>query len=454
MKKKPSNNLSTCFLRTAVLALALLPVAAQLAAQNDIGLQYMRGTWQVNAANPAVVQPCRIVVSLPGVANHLSFDGPTYNQILTTQNGQPVVDIDQLIGHLDAENAIREDLSVPTLGLAFKVKNLTVSVGHTLRYHAFFKYPKTLPQVVWQGNAQFVGETVALGNELQLSGYHELAIGAAYQLGNLTFGAKAKLLGGIADATTSRDHHSASLYTDPDVYQLTVEGDYLLHTAKSLDYDDVENVDLDFDFAKLAFEELFGKNQGVAVDLGARFKTAKLDVAASLTDLGSITWDEGVTNYAATQTYLYTGLDISSALTGEDIGFGDALDTLKEIFQVVETSTAYTNRLPQKIHLSALYHLTDMWSVGGAFFHETFRGSAVTAASVGVNVSPWKVLHAGAFYTIKQNKQFDNLGLHATLNLGPVQVFGVTDNVLALANPGDASDFTARAGMALLLGRE
>ena len=427
-------------------------LAFPLLAQQDIGLQYMRSTWQANTTNPAIVVPNKLVVGLPGFANHLSFDGPTYNQIVTDQNGQSTIDIDRLIGHLDAENAIREDLSVPTLSLAFKLKNLTLSLGHSVRYHAYFNYPKTLPQIVWQGNAQFIGETVALGNDLQLTGYHELAFGAAYQFGNLTLGAKGKFLSGIADATSSADHHDASLYTDPDVYQVTLDGDYLLHTANSLDYEDFENIDLNFDFAKLAFDQFFSQNAGFAVDLGARLQLGKLDLAASMTDIGSITWDHGVTNYSALQSYTYDGLDISSALTGgEDLSFGNALDTLKAIFKVEESSTSYTNALPQKVYLSALYQINEVWAVGGVVFHENFRGQSSSSASVGLNISPWKLLHAGAFYTIKPNKSFDNLGLHLALKLGPVQVFGVTDNLLALANPGDARDFTARMGLALLM---
>lgn len=35
-----------------------------------------------------------------------------------------------------------------------------------------------------------------------------------------------------------------------------------------------------------------------------------------------ITWDENVTDYSATQTYTYDGLDLSGALTGDEVEFG------------------------------------------------------------------------------------------------------------------------------------
>ncbi len=436
--------------RISITALALL-LSVPMLAQQELGLNLMHHVWQSNKTNPAMVQPNSFVIGGLGIRNNLVFDGPTYNQIVTKRDGKPVIDINRFVNFLEPENTIRDDLDFSTLSAAFRIKNLTLNVGHSIKYHAFFKYPKTLPQIVWQGNAQFIGETVNLANELQVSGYHELAFGAAYQFGNLTLGAKGKLLSGIADATTHDDHHTATLYTDPDVYQITLNGDYILQTANSIDYESYNDLDADFNFGTFTFEEFLGKNSGFAFDLGARLQLGKLDLAASILDIGKITWDDNVTNYAATKSYQYDGLDFSQALTGENSTFGDALDTLEALFQVEKTSGAYTNKLPRKVYLSANYQLTDMWQVGAVFFNENFRGESKAAVAVGVNATPFKAVNIGATYAVKENKSYDNLGLNLTLALGPLQIFGVTDNVFALVNPGDAKNFTARFGMAFLV---
>lgn len=434
-------------IKTTLLALLF---CAPLMAQQELGLHLMRHVWQSNTTNPAIVQQNSVVIGLPGLRNNLVFDGPTYNEIVTEQNGEPVIDIDRFIGFLKPENKIRDDLHFPTLSVAFRIKKLTLFAGHSIKYHAFFKYPKTLPQVVWQGNAQFIGETVDLSNELQVSGYHELAFGAAYKFGNLTLGGKAKFLNGIADATTDDDHHAASLYTDPDVYQITLNGDYILNTSNSLEYENYDDLDADFNFGNFTFEKFFSGNTGLAFDFGARLELEKLDIAASVIDLGKITWDDNVTNYAATESYEYDGLDFSQALTGGDTNFDAALDTLEALFQVEKTNRSYSNKLPRKIYLSATYQLNDVWRIGGVFFNENFRGESASAAAVGVNFSPLKAIDVGATYAVKENKSYDNLGLNLTLTLGPIQIFGVTDNVMALVEPGDAKNFTARIGGALL----
>ena len=426
--------------------LLLLFFASQILAQQELGLHFMRQVWQSNSTNPAFVQDKKLTIGLPGVYSAIAFDGPTYNQIVTKENGKTVVDIDKLIGQLQPENAIRSELGIPTLSLSLKLKNLHLSLGHAVKYNAFFKYPETLPQLVWQGNAQFIGQTVELGHEVELAGYHELTTGIAYKLGPVTVGTNVKFLSGIAGAATDKDHHSASIYTNPDVYQITLNGDYILHSTGTIDYQEFEDVNVDFEYAKLTGKEFFSKNSGMAFDFGLRAELGKLDLAASMLDLGKITWDKNVTNYEATQTYEYDGLDFSGALTGDSVSFGNALDTLKQIFKVEKTSGSYTTTLTRKIYLSARYQLTEKWAVSGLFFNENYRDKPQSSVAVGVNFSPLKQLNAGLSYAFKQPDSYDNLGLNLTLNLGPVQIFGVTDNLFSLVNPGDAHSFSARAG--------
>jgi hypothetical protein len=431
----------------------LLFQGAQVFSQQEIGLHFMRDVWQANQTNPAIVSPAKITIGLASVRNNLLFDGPTYNQIVSKQNGEPVIDIDRFIGYLNPENLIRDDLDFSTLSAAVRLGDLTLSLGHAVKYHAFFKYPKTLPQVVWQGNAQFVGQEVPLGNELQLTGYHELGLGAAYRFGNITLGAKAKFLSGIADTSTDPEHHDAFLYTDPDIYQITLKGDYILNTANAFDYNSYKDLDLDFNYGSFTFDNFFSKNSGVAFDFGARFHSDKWDVAASILDLGKIDWNTDVTNYLATKDYQYDGLDFSQALTGDETAnFDAALDTLEALFQVEEANRGYTTDLPSKIYLSALYRLTDKWQVGGLLFHESFRGELSTTFAVGANATLLSFLTAGATYAISEDS-YDNFGLNLGLALGPVQVFATTDNVVSLLNSGDNRRFSARVGANLVFGK-
>ncbi|MBK8562327.1 MAG: hypothetical protein IPN76_03025 [Saprospiraceae bacterium] len=425
--------------------------ASQMRAQQELGLHFMRHVWQSNSTNPAFVQDNQLTIGLPGVYSAIAIDGPSYNQIVVEQDGKKVVDIDKLIGYLQTQNTIRNDLGIPSLSLGFKLNNLYLTVGHAVRYSAFLKYPKTLPQLVWQGNAQFIGQTVDIGNEVDFAGYHELTAGLAFKLGKVTLGANAKYLSGIAGVATDQDHHSASLYTDPDIYQITLNGDYILHSAGTVDYTQFEDVEVNFDYAKLTAQKLFGKNNGMALDLGIRAELGKFDLAASVLDLGKITWDEDVTTYTATQAYTYDGLDFSGALTGDDVEFGDALDTLEAIFQVQESSGSYETKLTRRIYASASYQLTEQLTLSGLFYNENYRDEPFSSFAASANFQPFDKLNVGLTYAFKQPDSYNNVGLNLALAFGPVQVFGVTDNLFSLINPGDAKNYSARVGASVAI---
>lgn len=408
----------------------------------------MRSNWHSNETNPAFVPAKGGVYRLPGVFNGLAFDGPNYSQLVTKENGQPVIDLNAVIDYLGDENVIRNDFSLQTIGFGFSVKkDFFVSFGHSIKYNAFFKYPKTLAQVIYQGNAQFIGEEVNIGNEMQLSGYHSVDLGLAYKKENLTIGAKAKFMSGFVDVSTDPQHDKVSLYTDPDIYQITLAGDYILNSSNSLDYRAYNDFDFDLNFGTFTADKFFDGNTGWAFDLGVHYKKDKLDLAASVIDLGGkINWKTRVTNYTVQDDYEYEGLDFSDAITGGDApDFGNTLDTLEQIFDPVRGQNAYSNTVPRKIYLSGMYQVHEKINIGAVFFSEYFRG--VERSSFGLHgsfdVAKW--LNAGLTYSAK-NGTFDNLGMSLVIHGKAFQLFAVSDNLIDLLNPTQGNDFAVRLG--------
>lgn len=428
------------------IAILLIFWSTTVNGQQEIGLHLMRHAWQSHATNPAIVQKEKII-RLPGLYNGLVFDGPSYGQLVTKENGDPVIDIDKAIGYLEPQNVIKDDLILETIGLALPFRqHWVLSLGHSIRYHGFFKYPKTLPQVVYQGNAQFIGETVDIGNELQVTGYHTIDLGIAYTWDRLTLGGTVKFLSGFSDATTSPDHRSASLYTDPDIYQITLQGDYILNTTNTIDYNAYDDISYDFNFGQFSKGKFFEGNTGWAFDLGARYQTEKWDVAASVIDIGKINWSSGVTNYVVDGLYEYEGLDFSEALTGgESPDLGQALDTLEQIFKVTETGQAYSNRIPRKVYLSVLYNLNEQIRLGAVFSNEHFRGINSRVVGLGGNLDLASWLNAGIVYAITENS-YNNLGVNLTLHLKFLQLFAVTDNFLDIVDPENGKNLSVRIG--------
>lgn len=427
----------------------LLLGAVGLQAQAEWGLFSQPGLWQANRVNPAIWPEQKWNISLPGIQNNLFFTGPTYGDVIREENGQKVFDVDALIDNLEPENMVREHLEFSTLGLGLRLgKSFGVSFQHLVHFNAYLSYPKTLPQLIWEGNGPFVGQTIVLDHDLQLYAYNEFALGGVFGGEAFQIGARAKLLTGLGDVSTQRG--KAELYTDTAFYQLRFQADYLLNTSSYLDYHTYNDLELNYDFGQFRLNRLFTSNAGFAFDFGVRLKQEKWWVAASVLDMGAIKWNEEVRNYRAEGEYQFDGLDISNALTGDSVEFEDALDTLRELFSFPPTFETYSTGLPMKAYLNAGIQLGEKWRAGGVLFSEWYRNEMFPGFALNAGFRPLKWIDLGASYAVFRNT-FTNIGLSASFRLGPMQVYTMADNITAIFRPADSRYFHLRAGLNLVL---
>jgi hypothetical protein len=423
-----------------------------LTAQQEINTHLLRGVWQANRTNPALVPANRLTIGLPGFYNNALITNVTYDDLVVkNEKGENVLDIDRAIGKLAPDNLIRENLDIETVSLGLHYGRLFLSFGHSLRFSALLDYPKTLPQLIWQGNAQFIGQEVDFGFDLHLFSHHEFALGAAFKLtDNLTVGGRLKYLSGVADIST--DRRKLNLYTDDDVYQLTLNSDFRVNSAGSLDYDGFSDLTIDFDFGRFDTEELFSGNSGMAFDLGAHLQLGRFDIAVSALDIGSkIDWKKNVTNYSLQGVYEYKGLDVAEGILEDSTDFGSTLDSIRAIYNPVETNLAYSNELPARYYLSATYQLAERWRLGAVYYLESYRDKNDSAFGVGANYQVLPILGLGASYAFR-NDRYDNFGVNATFKLGPVQLMAATDNILTAFRPKRSNSANVRIGLNLLFG--
>ncbi|MCB9282813.1 MAG: hypothetical protein H6563_01955 [Lewinellaceae bacterium] len=421
----------------------------RLLAQSEWGLFSQTDLWEANRVNPAFwPSEKKLILSLPGLQNTLYFTGPTYGDVIRKENGQQVFDVNALINKLKDQNLVREHLEFSTLGLGLRLGgSFGLSFQHLVHFNAYLAYPKTLPQLVWKGNGPFIGQTVLLDHDLQLYAYNEFALGAFFEKNALQAGGRIKLLTGIGDVSTQRGR--AALYTDTAFYQLQFLADYQLNTSAYFDYQSYNDLQLNFDFGQFRLDRLFTGNTGVAFDLGVRLKQEKWWLAASALDLGSIRWRKDVRNYRAEGEYIFDGLDISQALTGDSVNFESALDTLKQLFSFPPTYESYSTSLPTKVYLSGGIDLGKRWMVGGALFTEWYRNKSFSGFSINANYQLAKWMNLGGSYAVFRNT-FANVGLSGVVKLGPVQFYALADNVTAVFRPADSRYFHLRTGLNLV----
>ncbi|MCB0629818.1 MAG: hypothetical protein KDD15_08800, partial [Lewinella sp.] len=268
----------------------------------------------------------------------------------------------------------------------------------------------------------------------------------------ITVGGRVKYLSGTHSISSERNR--LELTTDEDIYQLTLDADYLVHSSGSLRYDGWSEVALAFSFGQLTTQRLFGPNNGTAFDLGASVQLGKLTLAASALDLGAgIDWQNDVRNYSLQGTYEYVGLDLAQNILDNDRELGSVLDTLRAIYDPIETTNGYTTLLPARYYFNAGYQVNDTWHLGALVaYEENDFGLSEPAFALAANAQVFELLNIGTSLAYR-HEQFTNVGLNLSLQIGPARVLVATDNILTAIRPKDSHSANVRLGTSLLFGK-
>jgi len=427
-------------------------------AQQELGLHFMDDIWQASQTNPAMMNKHKLSVALPGVA--AGFYNPAFsiNDALHNRNGGTVINLDDIIPELDDQNQLFGEFQADILGAAYRFGNIQAGVSWSVRGSAYSDYTREMLDVLWNGNAGYIGETVNVAADFQFTLYNEIGISGAYNWKDkLTFGAKLKLLNGLSDLSTDRDNQTLSLGTSDDVYQSSFTTDFIFRRSgfASVDgaYELLDGLQL-YDF-NVDGNSGFGFDFGVTANL-----IDKLTLSVSVIDLGRIKWDTEARHYGTRGKYNYGGLDLFSYASADTIDSDRLTQDLKEIADTIGaildiriiSEEAYTTPLHTRGYLSGSYKLMDDLTVGALFYLENTRLGMQPGFALSARKKFNKWVTVGATYAMRNNK-FNSLGLNATGHLGPVQIYLASDNVTAAVNPYGSKNFNFRGGINLVFGK-
>jgi hypothetical protein len=181
-------------------------------------------------------------------------------------------------------------------------------------------------------------------------------------------------------------------------------------------------------------------NNGFAVDLGATYKLQeRITLGASLIDIGSIKWKNNTYGYSldpAKANYTFAGVDLGRVIKGDNNYLNSIGDSIQNKFKPKEGNIgSYSSPIPGKMYLSGMYQVKKNFTAGAVFFGEKFRDRFAAGITLGVNKHFGKVFSAAGSYTIASNS-FNNLGVGMSLNLSPIQIYMVGDNLLRMPLSG------------------
>ncbi|MFN4081264.1 MAG: DUF5723 family protein [Saprospiraceae bacterium] len=424
-------------------------------AQQELLLYQHAQLWHANTLNPAFFPKDKnVAIGLPALALDFEHSGAlSYRDFFRKDGDRTLLDLGQAIGKLDPLNTLFLEQRTETVSLGLRLGAFSVQAGHALRSSAQLSYPRALPELLWNGNGAYIGETLDIAPSVQYIDWNEWSVGGALHFDQLSVGARVKLLSGLSALRTDAARNRASVFTSPDLYQLSLEADYAFHSAGLISAIDTSGLGFDIQLAELR-SRLFTPNRGAAFDFGLSFApNDRWAFSAGAADVGgSINWKQDAAYFRSEGRYEYEGavipgIDIINGASG--LSFQAKLDTLNEIFQFKKTAEDFRTALPARFYVGATRRMTDRLQLGATLFHQRRNTGPATALGLSAHFTPLKWLALSGIYNVNERRAA-NLGAGLSLTPGPFQIYLFTDNLLKGVGLRRESAANLRAGLSLV----
>lgn len=416
-------------------------------AQGDIGLHFMPGAIQSQATNPAFMSNKNISIALPGISFGATHSGFTIGDLLQPVNGSDSlrVDIDNALLQMREDNHLQAKMQADVLALNLKFAGFQLGFNIGTKASIFAAYPKDLVRLAWQGNGDYIGQTLSVAPDFQAFAYNEIGINGAIRIQKkLQVGARLKYLIGLADFSLSRN--TAQFQTADEFYQLSLLTDVQFNTSTLNlgtvnSFDDLELLEPTFTLSPTT------GNKGFAADLGIVYNlNDKISLAASVRDLGFINWTDQVSNYSINGTLNFEGIDVADISEGDEEAMEELVDSLTSSLTIQTSNESYRTNLPTEIYVSGTFSPLKSLRLGALFQSSFFRGRKTSAVALSASKDLGKILTLGLTYATV-SKSYQNLGANLHLKLGPVQLYTLSDNIMAFVKPEGTKFFNFRMGM-------
>ena len=406
-----------CFLFSAVAAMAQVETTAYL----------MNSLPQVVNANPAFMPKYKFALGLPGISSFgasYANNGFAYRDLVRQENNRLVADLSAWAKNLPDRNYITLGAQTDLFRLGVRVHpKFYFTLHSTAKGFGRAMLPKQLASLLVNGTSPYIGKTLVMEPELQITSYLEHGVGLAAQVTDeLTIGGRIKWINGMVGASTERSRFSLTL---DESYQITATGDFRMKSSGLYDLTEGNS-----EFTTSGFS----RNSGWGLDVGATYRLMdKFMLAASLVDVGQINWKNKVYDYVMPQaSYTLSGIDIDQLLNGDATYAEAQLDSLERAFTITETAGgSFRTPLPGKLYLSGAFDVSKSFTVGALFYSERYQGRSASGLSLMMNKHLGRLMSTALSYTIS-NRSFNNLGAGVSFNLAPIQIYVVGDNLLRL----------------------
>jgi len=156
--------------------------------------------------------------------------------------------------------------------------------------------------------------------------------------------------------------------------------------------------------------------------------TDKLNISASILDIGSISWSEDVVNYTSKESNSFEGVDILDYIDDdEDVVLEDSLFNL---FDFEESNNSYSTALGAKIHLNMQYKMSPKLTLGANYYRASNQITSRYMLAANAQYKPWTWLSFGSGLATTSNSSI-LIPLNAMFHFGPVSAYMSSDNIMS-----------------------
>ena len=476
----------------AIMAFAAGTANAQYNETNNLFYTARRAP-QSNMFNPAFFPSSTgFYLTLPSTDIH--FGSPlSFHDVIHYDSTQDltVIDLNHILHTLSDENRFRMGTDIGLLGFGFKIGHFFFDFGTKLNMGFSIGLPIGTVQAVVNGNVGPDGNpiteaTLLDGDLFNAQSYIETSIGAGYYIEpiHLTVGAHAKLLSGLFNIQT--DKTKVVLNTEDDYEEVSARVYYELQYATVLPIDTSIGITSMFQNFHpqdlLTLTDIFGGNNGLAFDIGAKYDFGPLSISASINDLtAGIHWQRNVntTRPEGGQGVIeFQGMEVRNILNHGTLDADSIVDYLSEQLNAlmpysVLDSGDYWFSVPTKINLAATFTFLKVFRAGLLMHGQFDRGILCknnptqldlgnkinnplrfnATASFGVNLFNWLEVIGGTSVVYDSKKMdFFNPGAGIILSPGTaVQIYAMVDYVSSIYLT-ESKAFNLKFGTNILIG--
>jgi hypothetical protein len=422
---------------------------------------FMGNLPQSNYLNPArLTDKSKVVINLP-LLSGMEFtlnNSFSFYELAKIEKKTLIFDMGRFYSNIPHNNFFSETFKLPLFGFQYRSKDKLFSLRISETQLSRFGFDSDLIKLINKGNNAFLETDFSTNIDFKFLHFREYSLGYSQNISDkLTIGSNIKLLTGFSTVDVKRLEMGIKTGKNIEYVKVSARGDYNVSFPVTINPDSTENTE------KSSFDAISyftnSSNLGFAIDLGARYQLLpELEISASIIDLGYIHWKSNVSNISQGGSFNWRGFDLTNFYKPTDLNeeayvdpFQSVIDSLKGIINPTYESNPFNTGTPTKLYLAANYKVSSFFWAGIVDKVLFFDKQVSNSLTLSGNLQLGRIFSLSAGYSII-DKSFNNLALGTALKLGPIEIYCLTGNILAL-NVLSASNFNFQFGMNLMFGK-